>query len=255
MYTVALFKNRDSEPVIKHADNFGRLLDEKDLFFYGRILTNSERRYSNTSPWMNRMGLGTEYIIIPKYFEHDGDMRLAVSDKFAIVKKGESDLTVMLESDISKISTAIEDACTPEAVAEKKQEMAEAKYRGMLFQTYRAIYALEKDEHTQKLRNALIEDLPDCEHWADKIEETLKTAQAHHKNEEEMYFFMFLLNTHYRAAILSADIPNGIQDIYAPFYSLKAALRDPVRKEMLIKALDAESLRIYREFITGFSNI
>ena len=157
----------------------------------------------------------------------------------------------MSESDIGKIKTSIEDECTPEAVARKKQKMEEEVYRGMLFQTYRVIYATADDKYTQKLRNALIEDSPDCEYWANVIEEALKTSKTHPKDKEEMHFFMFLIDRHYRAALLSADIPDGIQDIYAPFYSLGAALRDPIKKEMLIKALDAESLRIYREFIAN----
>ena len=81
MYAIALFMNRHAEPIIKHADNFGELLDVKDLFFYNRILSDSERSYSVTSPWMNRMDIGEEYVIIPKYLEHEWDMRLAVSDK------------------------------------------------------------------------------------------------------------------------------------------------------------------------------
>lgn len=247
MQTIVLFENRQADPIIKHVEGFDKLLDAKDLFFYNRVLKDSERRWSKTSPWMNRMGLGEEYIIIPKHFGNEGDMRLAVSDRFAVVKTEGSGLATMSGSDIEKIKTTIEDECAPEAVAKKKQEWAEAKYKGVLFQTYRAIYACADDKYTQKLRNALMEDSSDCEYWANVIEKALKTAETHPKDEEEMHFFMFLIDTHYKAAIFSAEIPGGALDVYAPLYSLKAALQDPVKKEMLIKALDAETLRIYRD--------
>lgn len=245
MQTIVLFENRQADPIIKHVEGFDKLLDEKDLFFYNRVLKDSERRWLKTSPWMNRMGLGEKYIIIPKHFKNEGDIRLAVSDRFAVVKTEESGLATMSGSDIEKIKTTIEDECAPKAVARKKQKWVEDNYKGMLFQTYRAIYAFADDKYTQKLRKALMEDSPDCEYWSKVIEDALKTAKTHPKDEEEMHFFMFLIDTHYKATMFSAEIQGGALDVYAPLYSLKAALRDPVKKEMLIKALDTEALRIY----------
>ena len=250
MITVALFTRRDAAPDVINVKDTKEMMHRIDMFFYGRDLRPEEGTQRETSPWMNRKKLTSEYIVIPKNIEYDHDIEYSTDDMFAVVKYANSGITEMEESDITDIKSALVKAITPEEKAKFRAESLLSEYYGIMFQKYRRIFAPFRDEHIERLRSALIHDVYQCHRWVEIINAAVNSGRHPvAANEADFDYMNFLLTAELDS--LYQGLPRIQHPVYGEFESnrlLERALSDPKLKEMLIKALDPESIRICRSW-------
>jgi len=246
MFTMLMYENNKSKPTVITVENEEKMTAKKDDFLFGRELTVSERTFSRTSPWMNRLVLGEKYIVVPKVLNHGHDVEKATSDRFVVVVYADNGFAVLNEDGVTEFGRVLEKALLPEEKAKYIARMREVEHYGTMFQYYRIIYAPESDDCINKLRDALQNDIDKCREWVAKLEEIIKAGKSHPKDKEELKFTVFLINTDLRGrfACISAATESGIPD--PDTFSLKRALDDPELTKMLIRALEPESIRIIR---------
>ena len=282
MGSMLLFENRNTAPAAVAIDSYFDMIEKKDMFLFGRSLTTVERSHSTTSPWMNRICLETKdsrYFIIPKNVHHGHDIEIATDKRFAVILfKGpeiSNDTEVhepvyadISAEDITEFYKVLEDMLTPKAKERYKAQASREDYCGMFFQYYRTIYAPEPDKNNKKLRDALENDINQCRAWAERIDKMKETAESHADKEEDALFNMFLIRTDARAIAIGTTeckavgvdlddgiIPEEVVSLVLEPFRLKGALRDPKLTEMLIKALEPESIQIIREMPSILSKL
>ena len=244
MITMALYENRSCNPTLIHVENLNEAIDMKDSFFFGRTLSNEERRHTVTSPWMNRRALGDGYILIPNVSKGvSSDLEEITNGKFCVCKITDDAYVSMSKDDIEEIKRILDHILSPEGREQYEEERQKKHFYAMMFQNYRMLYANQSDEHIKRLRDALQNDIDSCRKWVDAMYSDDDSVL----DELDPDFVSFLL----KMEILAMSFSEAMWElkrirIKRDTLTLKNAMTDQELIKQLIRALDPEAIEIIR---------